>query len=100
MSYCKVENGKVVGLDWEEINKKQQEIDNLVKPKFTLREKRKEKHMTITQLSEISGVHLQTIRALEKGINDPREAKISTLIKLAKALKCKVRNFYPCEKNI
>lgn len=30
-SYCKVENGCVVGLDMEKINQRQQEIDNLTK---------------------------------------------------------------------
>ena len=28
--YCKVENGKVVGLDWNKIKRKQREIDALI----------------------------------------------------------------------
>lgn len=65
-----------------------------------LEEKRKKKHLTRKELAELSGVHEKTIHFLEKGINDPYEAKLSTLIKLAIALKCKVRDFYPCEKTI
>ena len=46
------------------------------------------------------GIPEQTIVALEIEKNDPFEAKLSTLIKLAKALHCKVRDLYPCEKCI
>lgn len=67
---------------------------------FILKEKRQAKKLSQRELGEISGVHEMTIKALENGTNNPDEAKISTLIKLAKALKCKVRDFYPCEKNI
>lgn len=67
---------------------------------FRLEEIRKSKNLTREKLSELSGVHKDTIRFLEKGFNDPQEAKIGTLIKLAKALKCRVRDFYPCEKRI
>lgn len=67
---------------------------------FTLKDKRKEKHLSRRELAELSGVNEQTIVALEIGKNDPNEAKISTLIKLAKALHCKVRHLYPQEKDI
>ena len=67
---------------------------------FKLEEIRKQKHLSRIELSQMSGVNENTIRFLEKGINDPQEAKISTLIKLATALKCKVKDFYPCEKRI
>lgn len=67
---------------------------------FILKEKRQAKKLSQRELGEISGVHEMTIKALENGTNNPDEAKLSTLIKLAKALKCKVRDFYPCEKNI
>lgn len=66
----------------------------------TLYAKRRNKHLSRRELAEQSGVHEETIRALETGKNDPTEAKLSTLIKLAKVLKCKVRDFYPCEKYI
>lgn len=67
---------------------------------FNLRKIRKEKGLTLQELADKSSVKVETIRALELEINNPRHAKISTLIKLAKALKCKVRDFYPCEKCI
>jgi len=67
---------------------------------FKLKEIRKEKHLSRRELAELSGVNEQTIVALEIGKNNPFEAKMSTLIKLAKALHCKVRDFYPCEKCI
>ena len=67
---------------------------------FRLEEIRKAQHLTRKELSELSGVHEKTINFLERKINDPQEAKLGTLLKLAKALKCKVRDFYPCEKLI
>lgn len=67
---------------------------------FRLRELRKAKGWTLQELADKSGVKLETIRSLELEINDPHNAKMSTLIKLANALKCKVRDFYPCEKCI
>lgn len=67
---------------------------------FYLETIRKERHLSRRELAEQSGVHEQTIEFLEKKINDPYNAKISTLVKLACALKCRVRDFYPCEKNI
>lgn len=67
---------------------------------FNLKEIRKAKGWTMQDLANNSGVKLETIRALELEINDPNNAKMSTLIKLAKALNCKVRDFYPCEKCI
>lgn len=67
---------------------------------FVLEEIRKSKNLTRKKLAEISGVHEMTINFLENKINDPFDAKLSTLVKLAKALHCKVRDFYPCEKNI
>ena len=67
---------------------------------FSLRDKRQARGLSQRELGELSGVHEMTIKALENGTNNPDEAKLSTLIKLAKALKCKVRDFYPCEKSI
>lgn len=67
---------------------------------FKLKEIRKAKGLTLQELADKSGVKIETIRSLEYEINNPSNAKISTLIKLAKALKCKVRDFYPCEKCI
>lgn len=67
---------------------------------FSLKEIRKSKGLSRRELAELSGVHEQTIRFLEQEINDPHDAKISTLTKLARALHCKVRDFYPEEKDI
>lgn len=67
---------------------------------FNLEDIRKEKRLSRRELAELSGVNEQTIVALEMGKNNPFEAKLSTLIKLAKALHCKVRDLYPCEKCI
>ncbi|MBR1984574.1 MAG: helix-turn-helix transcriptional regulator [Clostridia bacterium] len=69
-------------------------------PKFALKEIRKQKHLSRRELAEKSGVNEQTIRFLEEEINDPTNAKLSTLVKLARALKCRVKDFYPCEKTI
>lgn len=67
---------------------------------FRLEEIRKAQHLTRRELSEISGVHEKTINFLERKINDPQQAKLETLVKLATALHCRVRDFYPCEKHI
>ena len=67
---------------------------------FKLKDIRKQKHLSRRELAEQSGVNEQTIRFLEEEINDPTNAKLSTLVKLARALKCRVKDFYPCEKTI
>lgn len=67
---------------------------------FTLRDIRKKKHFTRKELADRSGISECAIKFLEDGTNDPFQAKISTLIKLATALKCRVKDFYPCEKRI
>lgn len=67
---------------------------------FKLEEIRKAKELSRRELAEKSGVAEQNIQRLESMTDDPRTAKLITLIKLAKALHCKVRDFYPQEKNI
>ena len=67
---------------------------------FKLEEIRKAKELSRRELAEKSGVKKMTIVFLESGKNDPNNAKLSTLVKLAKALKCKVRDFYPNERSI
>ena len=69
-----------------------------IKHDFDLQLIRKRKGLTRKQLGEKSGVSQETIKALEKGYNNPYDAKVSTLLKLATALNCKVRDFYPSEK--
>lgn len=71
-----------------------------IKTKFALEEIRKAKGLSRRELAEKSGVKEMTIVFLENGKNDPNNAKLSTLVKLAKALKCKVRDFYPNERSI
>lgn len=56
---------------------------------------RKEKNLTRRELSLLSGVAPQTIQKLEDGLVNVDDVKLSTLIKLAKALHCKVVNLLP-----
>lgn len=74
--------------------------DNILDETFDLKHIRRGRGLSRRALSEISGVNDQTIKFLETHTNNPFDAKLSTLVKLAKALKCKVRDFYPCEKYI
>lgn len=67
---------------------------------FKLKEIRTAKGLSRRELAELSGINENTIVALEMGKNDPSEAKLSTLIKLARALHCKIRHLYPDEKEI
>lgn len=67
---------------------------------FKLEEIRKGKNLSRRELAEKSGISEQTIVSLEDGRNDPGAAKLSTLVALARALKCKVKDFYPEEKAI
>ena len=66
----------------------------------TLRKIRQEKGYTRQELSMKSNVSADTIAHLETGITDIRQAKLQTLYDLAKALHCKVRDFFPNEKII
>ena len=51
---------------------------------------RKENRLTRRELELLSGVKQETIHHLEKGITNADNVKLSTLVKLAKALHCKV----------
>lgn len=51
---------------------------------------RKEQHLSRRELELLSGVKQVSIHHLEKGLVDVNNVKLSTLIKLAKALHCKV----------
>ena len=61
---------------------------------------RRKARYTREELANVSGVDKNTIQALEVGKTDMSNAKLSTMIKLAKALSCKVRDFFPNEKSI
>lgn len=67
---------------------------------FKLEEIRKAKGLSRRELAEKSGVAEQNIQRLETFSNDPRTAQLLTLERLAKALGCKVRDFFPKEKYI
>ena len=67
---------------------------------FKLREIRELKGMSREELAKASGIHPQTIMALETGVNNPLNAKLGTLLAICQALGCKVSNLYPNEKNI
>lgn len=58
---------------------------------------RKSKNLTRDELSELSGVPKVTIQTLEDGKVDTDNVKLSTLIKLASALKVKVRKILPID---
>lgn len=58
---------------------------------------RKQKGLSKRELSEISGVAQDTINNLELGRTNAYEVKISTMVKLAKALKVKVRHLVPVD---
>lgn len=62
-----------------------------------LQELRKAKGYTREQLSLLSGVNRYTIQHIENGTTNNEEIKLSTLIKLCKALKCKLSDLLPKE---
>ena len=67
------------------------------KPMLELKLLRKSKGLTRIELSELSGVPKITIQTLEDGLVDTDNVKLSTLIKLATALKVKVRKLLPID---
>ena len=58
---------------------------------------RKQRGLTREELAELSGVSKDTIQALENGRTNAENVKISTLVRLAKALKCRVLDLLPNE---
>ena len=67
------------------------------KPMLELKLLRKSKGITRVELSKLSGVPKVTIQTLEDGKVDTDNVKLSTLIKLASALKVKVRKILPID---
>ena len=59
---------------------------------YRLREIREEKGITQEKLEELSGVSRQTISAIEN--NDEYQAKVGTLMALARALETTVDNLF------
>ena len=62
-----------------------------------LRAIRESKNYTREKLAAESGVAKQTIQSLEDGITNIDNVKLSTLVKLARALHCKVVHLLPLE---
>lgn len=58
---------------------------------------RKQRGLTREELAEISGISRDTINALENGRTNAENVKISTLVALAKTLKCKILDLLPKE---
>lgn len=58
---------------------------------------RKAKGMTREELSIKSGVPIVTIKALENGLNNAENMKLSTLLKLSKALNVKAKKLLDIE---
>ena len=73
---------------------------NKHEPLTTITEIRKHKGITQQELAIKSKVNIGTIRALEEGINNPKQAKLSTLLAIAKALNVKLIHLFPDEKSI
>lgn len=69
-------------------------------PFTKLLEIRKAVGLTREELSIKSGVKPETISALETGVNNYKDAKISTLLAICKGLGCKLIHLFPNEKNI
>lgn len=67
------------------------------KPMLELKLVRKSQNLTRDNLSELSGVPKITIQSLEDGLVDTDNVKLSTLVKLASALKVKVRKILPID---
>lgn len=53
---------------------------------MTIREHRKSKHLTLHQLSNLSGVAMTQIQAVETGKSDPGNMAARNLLAIAKAL--------------
>lgn len=65
-----------------------------------LKEIRKSKNMTQSQLSEISGVNLRTLQDYEQGSKDINKVAGITLYKLAQALECNVEDLLEIKKEV
>lgn len=65
-----------------------------------LKEIRKSKNMTQSQLSDISGVSLRMIQYYEQGSKDINKVAGITLYKLAQALKCNVEDLLEIKKEV
>lgn len=69
-------------------------------PLLTLINERKKKGLSRHDLAVLSKITEETIKSLEYGINNPRQAKLSTLLALCEALKINLSVLFPDEKRI
>lgn len=65
--------------------------------KLNLKELRNARGLTMQELASISGVTKDTINSIENDRINNEEIRLSTLIKLCKALKCKMSDLLPKE---
>lgn len=55
-----------------------------------LQKMRKDKGLSQAQLAEMTGLNLRTIQHYEQGTKDFNGARLSTILKICKALNCKM----------
>lgn len=67
---------------------------SIMKYPNNLKALRKAKGLTADELSKISNVSVNTIRAIDSGRYDIKESKNQTLEALAKALHCKIKDLF------
>lgn len=67
---------------------------------MSLRTFRKKEKLTKTQLSDLTGISMRTIDDYETGKRDINGAKLSTLLKLCKALSCRLEDILTDEETL
>lgn len=67
---------------------------------MSLRSFRKKEKLTKTQLSDLAGISMRTIDDYETGKRDINGAKVKTLLKLCKALSCRLEDILTDEETL
>lgn len=67
---------------------------------MSLRTFRKKEKLTKTQLSDLTGISMRTIDDYETGKRDINGARLSTLLKLCKALSCRLEDILTDEETL
>lgn len=67
---------------------------------MNLKQKRKDANMTQAELARASGVNIRMIQHYEQGFKDINKAEALTVLKLADALGCEVRDILEDEKGL
>lgn len=65
---------------------------------MSLKQKRKEKGLSQSQLAELADVNVRTLQYYEQGVKDINGAKLNTLLSLANALECSIADIVTDEK--